>query len=213
MTDLRRVALAIYSALALALCLGLVALTWDEGRQLDIGLGSFRFVSFIDAGSAAKWLLTLALGLVAALAGLTFVLAALPERRARSGAVRLKQSDGSRVEVDTATLETIIKEEVERLPDVRMVQARVRLEGGALETDLALIIEHGANITHVTAAAAHTAANALAGQTGDAEVRRPTVRVSYDSLAPAPIGPLAVPAPPPRSGRLRFDPPEQRQDD
>ena len=212
MSDLRRVALAIYSALALALCLGLVALAWDEGRQLDLDLGNFRLVSFIDAGTAAKWMFTVVLGLFAALAGLTFVLAAFPESRARRGTVQLKQPGGARIEVDTGTLETIVKEEVERLPDVRLAQARVRVEGNALETDLAMIVEHGANIAHVSAAAAHTAASALAGQTGEAEVRRPTVRVSYDSLAAIPIG--AGPPPPPIAGsRLRFDTPDESRDD
>jgi hypothetical protein len=199
---LRRTLLVVYSLLLLAACAGLAVLAWNEDQQLDLDIGDFNLVAFIAADDAEKVALTAVLGVVALFSVLSVLVAVAGDTPGRRrGNLRIRQSDGGTVEVTAVALEGIIRAELEALPDVRQATPRVRVDGGAVDSEVDVAIEPSANIAHVTSAVAGATARALREQVGVAEVHRPNIRITYDELAARPIGvvPRAKPqAPAPR---------------
>jgi len=223
---LGRIFLIIYSLVWIAACGGLAALAWNDDKKLDIEAGDFNLQAFIAAGDTEKWLLTVLLGALAVLGLLTLILAVIPSARRSSGSIQMKGPDGSLVEVQASAIEALLREDLERLPDVRAARPVVRASGNVVETDINLAIEPTANIAGVTSAANETTRAVLRDQVGATQVKNPVLRVSYDESArpmaakakpqassiPPPSGPL--PPPPPQPSRpLTFDsaPPEPDQ--
>lgn len=123
MTTARRAALAIYSLALIAFCALLVVLAWEDRKQLDLDLGGFRLVAFVDAGTTERWLFTGLMFLVAWLGVLTFLIAVIrPAKRIRDR-IMVTQVDGTRLEVTAAGVAGAIREEVSLLPDVAAAEA------------------------------------------------------------------------------------------
>jgi hypothetical protein len=199
MNGLRRAWLAFYSLLLAAAAGGLIAMAWTGDKKLHIEFGDFDLEAFIISDGLHRWLFTALMGLIAVLGLLTLVLACLPSRSARKGMVILRQSDGGSVEVATATLESLVTDALESLPEISRASATIRLAGGAIDSELDLALEPSASIAGVTSLAGATTAQALRDQVGVTNVRRPRIRVSYDEITARPAGtvPPAAPAPAP----------------
>ncbi len=185
MTTLERTLLAAYSLLLVAMAVGLTALAWDQGRQLDLDLGEFRLTSAITSGVGAKWAFSLVMALVGLFGGLTLALALRPVPGPGKGILRLRQQDGTVVEVSAATLERRLREELELLPDVAAASARIRLWKTAIDPDIAITPAAGSHPSYIAGAVVHTTLAFLETAAPGATVRRPTLRVDYDeSIAP-----------------------------
>src|SRR4029079_11864828 len=117
MNGTRRVLLACYSVLLIAAAGGLMALTWNESKQLDLNVNDFNMTAAITASDTAKWIVTAILAGVAPVRLLTLAIAiARPGRRVSKGTLRMRQADGGTVEVGASAVEAILREELERLP-------------------------------------------------------------------------------------------------
>lgn len=189
MSILGRIFLAFYSLLFIALCAVLTGLLWNDSQMIDIELGDLNFQSFFVPGAdnAQKWAFT---GLMAAfcLFGLaTLLLAFMRSSSSSGGRLRIRQSDGGTVEVEARAIEAIIIDEVERLPDVRQADAKVRINGNAVDPLLTLVVQPSTSIAHITSEAAQATARALREQVGVANIRRPTVKISYDEISARPV--------------------------
>jgi len=186
---LRRVLLAVYSVLFVAACVGLAVLAWNQDRQLDISPDDFRFVAFISADDPAKWLFTLLMAALALFGLLTFIAALTPDRaRGSRGKLRMRQAEGGTVEVTSGAIEGMLRDELERLPEIRQADPHVRLgRGGSVDTDVSAVIEPSASIAHVTNLVAVTTASTLREQVGVTNVRRPNVRIEYDEVSARPV--------------------------
>jgi hypothetical protein len=188
MNALRRILLAIYSVLLVAACAGLGLLAWNQDQQLDIDLEDFRLTAAIASGDTEKWTFTALLACVALFGILTFLLAVLRTRTdSRRGTLRLRQSEGGTVEVTADALETLLRDELERLPEIRRADPEVRLLKGVVNTDISAVIEPSASIAHVTNLIAVTTASTLREQVGVTNVRRPNVRILYDEANARPM--------------------------
>jgi len=180
MNGTRRVLLACYSVLLIAAAGGLMALTWNESKQLDLNVNDFNMTAAITASDTAKWIVTAILAGVALVGLITLAIAiARPGRRMSKGTLRMRQADGGTVEVGASAVEAILREELERLPDVRQVDPRVRLSGGAVDTDMDVVLEPTANIANATSSLTQATAQALREQVGVTDVRRPVIRINY----------------------------------
>lgn len=123
MSIARRASLAVYSLALIAFCALLVVLAWEDNKQLDLDLGGFRFVAFVDAGTTERWLFTGLMFLVAWLGVLTLLIAAVrPGKRIRDR-IMVTQVDGTRLEVTAAGVSGAIREEVSLLPDIVAAEA------------------------------------------------------------------------------------------
>lgn len=183
MNALRRTFLILYSLLMLAAAGGLIALAWNQDRKLDLNAGDFNIQGFISASDGAKWIATGALAAIAVIAFISLIVAVMRDTSVRRGSLRMRQADGGTVEVTGSAIENLLQGELERLPDVRKAEPRVRLaSGGAVETTLDATIEPSANIAQVTNELAQTVAMTLRDQVGVTNVRRPTIRISYDEV-------------------------------
>jgi hypothetical protein len=199
-----RVFLAFYSLLLIALAVGLGVLAWyrRNQRQLDIEVGDFNFIAAIASADAERWIFTGILAAIGLVALFTLWLALAPRQRKRGGVLRLRQEGGGTVEVSADAIENLLRDELERLPDVRSAEPRVRVSGDSVEPDLTLVAEPSANISALTNEAARTTIDTLREQVGVANVRRPTVRINYEdsNARPRPGRGYKPQAAPPNSG-------------
>lgn len=197
MNALRRILLVFYSLLLLAALGGVGALAWNQDEQLDLEVEDLNVQAFIEADNAEKWILTGILAAVALFAIITLLIAVWPRRRGSRGALRIRQADGGTVEVTSTAIESLLKGEIEALPEVQTATPRVSLAGGAVDTFLDVQIEPSANIAHVTKLLGATVEETLREQVGVTAIRKPTVRISYDEMAARPVPVRRAPTPPP----------------
>lgn len=228
---LRRVLLVFYSLLFIAACGGLIGLTWNEDQQLDlnIGDGDYNLLASVTASDAAQILATTILAVLIVFGLWTLLVALLPASGgSSSGLLRLRQADGGTVEVSAQALERLVSDELEALPEVRQAVPRVRVSGGAIDTDVLTVIDQQASIAHVTSLVTDTLNRAYKEQVGVTNVKRPNIRISYDPIKGRPISdgaryseprPVAPPPPsvntteavswpPPPKDVVRHQPPE-----
>ncbi|MGE5594760.1 MAG: alkaline shock response membrane anchor protein AmaP [Hyphomicrobiales bacterium] len=188
MNGLRRALLAFYSVLFLAACAGLIALAWNQDQQLDIHPEGFRFVSYITSGDSEKWLFTALMACLGLFALLTLVVALTRSTESSGGRLRLRQAEGGTIEITAGAVESLIRDDLERVPEIRRADPRVRLgSNGAVETAVTAVIEPSASIAHVTNLIGVTIASTLREQLGVTNVRRPSVRIEYDEVAARPV--------------------------
>ncbi len=197
MNALRRILLVFYSLLLLAALGGVGALAWNQDEQLDLEVEDLNVQAFIEADNAEKWVLTGILAAVALFAIITLLIAVWPRRRGSRGALRIRQAEGGTVEVTSTAIESLLKGEIEALPEVQTATPRVSLAGGAVDTFLDVQIEPSANIAHVTKLLGATVEETLREQVGVTAIRKPTVRISYDEMAARPVPVRRAPTPPP----------------
>ena len=184
MNGLRRTLLVIYSLLLIGAAGGLIALAWNQDRKLDLNIGDFNLQGFVVSTNSAKYGVTAALGAVALVGFITLVIAVLRNGEGGTrGTLRMRQADGGTVEVTGAAIESLLREELQQLPEVRTVNPRVRLgSGGAVETMIDASIEPSASIAQVTNDLSQGVANVLRTQVGVTNVKRPAIKISYDDL-------------------------------
>jgi hypothetical protein len=194
MNALRRILLAVYSAVLLAAAGGLIALTWNQDKKLDLEVADFNLQAFVNASDGAKWAVTGVLAGIALFGFLTLLAAILrPSKASSRGTLRMKQADGGTVVVPASAIETLLRDELERLPEIRRVTPTVRVSSGAVDTVLDATIEPSASIAHATRVLGDGVAAVLKDQVGVTSVRRPIIHISYDELAARPAG--TVPGP------------------
>lgn len=187
MNALRRILLILYSLLLLAALGGAGALAWNQDEQLDLEVRDLNIQALVDAEDAEKYVLTAILVAIAFLAILTLLIALWPARTRSRGALRIRQSDGGTVEVTSEAIESLLRDEVESLPEVQSAKARVSLTGGAVDTHFDVQIEPSASIAHVTRLLGATVEETLRDQVGVTAIRRPVIRISYDEMAARPV--------------------------
>jgi hypothetical protein len=181
MNALRRFWLAIYSLLLIAAAGALIALTWADDQQFNWDIGGWNFQALINGTDAAKVVFTIILGVIALIGLLTLILAVFRESiGAQRGSLRMRQADGGTIEVTGRAIEALLRDELQRLPDVHSVSPRVRLVGGAVDTSLDATIASNANIATVTSTLSQGVSNILRDQVGVTNVRRPTIRIEQD---------------------------------
>ncbi|MCC6381180.1 MAG: alkaline shock response membrane anchor protein AmaP [Dehalococcoidia bacterium] len=189
MNVVRRLFLALYSILLIAAAGGMLALAWNEGQQLDLNVGNFSLQGLIDTDDPAKAIWTVIMAAVIALGLFTLFIALAPGVTGSSkGTLRMRQADGGMVEVTADALESMLQDELEQLPEVREAYPRVRLSGGAVDTETTVVIEPSANISSVTGAVADATTRALRENVGVTSVRRPSIRIRYDEMNARPAG-------------------------
>jgi hypothetical protein len=91
------------------------------------------------------------------------------------------------VEVTASAVESLVREAVEALPEVRRASSRIRLSGGAIDTYLDVEIEPSTSIANATKLLAQTVEDVLRDNVGVSSVRRPVIRITYDDLAARPV--------------------------
>lgn len=188
MNAVRRIFLVIYSVVFLAALGGLGALAWNQDQQLDLNISDLKINGFIEASDGAKWALTGVLAGLGVLGLLTLLMAVWPARSGGSkGTLRIRQSDGGYVEVTASAVESLVREAVEALPEVRRASPRIRLSGGAIDTYLDVDIEPSTSIANATKLLAQTVEDVLRDHVGVSSVRRPVIRITYDELAARPV--------------------------
>ncbi len=231
---LRRILLALYSLVFIAACGGLIGLVWNEDQKLDIDLadGDFSMEAFITATNTWQVIATTVLSLLILFGLWTLLMALLPAAERRGGGLlRLKQADGGTVEVTSQSLERLVSDELEALPEVRQAIPRVRVSGGGVDTDVLAVIEPQESIAHVTTVVGDTVRRAFKEQVGVTNVRRPNIRISYEPVKgrpvveggrPQPTRPVAPaatdsegepvnwPPPPPDVGRPETEPGQEQ---
>lgn len=194
MNAVRRILLAAYSVVLLAATGGLIALTWNQDKKLDLEVAEFNLQAFVSASDGAKWAVTGVLAAIALFGFLTLLAAIIrPSKASSRGTLRMKQADGGTVVVPASAIETLLRDELERLPEIRRVTPTVRVSSGAVDTVLDAAIEPSASIAHATRVLGDGVAAILKEQVGVTSVRRPTIHISYDELAARPAG--TVPGP------------------
>ncbi len=212
MNALRRIFLILYSIVLLAAVGGITALAWNQDEQLDLKIGDLNLQAFVEASNGAKWALTGVLAGIALIATISLLLAVLPSRKGgRAGeALRITQADGGTVEVTAAAIESLLRDELEALPEVQSANPRVKLAGGAVDTYLDVQIEPSASIAHATKLLSSTVEETLREQVGVTSVRRPVIRISYDEMAARPVGGRrSRPSAPPPELRPQHDGPSE----
>lgn len=212
MNGLRRAFLAIYSILLIGAAGGLIALAWNQSEQLDLSLGDFNLTSAVSSSDGAKWVATAVLAGIALLGLLTLIMAVSRSggRAASKGTLRMRQADGGTVEVTAGAIENLLREELEQYPEVRRVDPRVRLAGGAVETSLDATIEPSASIAHATNLLSQGVASVLKDQVGVTNIRRPSIKIDYDEMGARPIASSRMRDPDLPPPALDFDAPRQQ---
>ena len=190
MNAVRRILLVFYSLLLLAAAGGLIALAWNQDRKLDLEAGDFNLEAFIEASNTAKWIVTGILAAVVLFGLLSLLIAVLRSSRAASaGTLCMRQADGGTVVVTAAAIESLLRDELEQLPEVRRVAPTVRVSSaGIVDTILDATIEPSASIAHATRVLGDGVAAVLKDQVGVTSVRRPLIHISYDELSARPVG-------------------------
>lgn len=198
MNVLSRIVLALYSLLWIAACAGLGVLLWNDDEMLDLDARGVNLRAFfqVDDADLERGVLTAILA-VAGVIGLLTLLLAFRRQGASRGALRMRQQDGGVVEVTAVAIESLLKGELEQLPEVREADVKVSLRGGVVDTSISALIEPSASIAHVTASVGETVAGVLREQVGVTAVRRPTVHIRYDEIQARPVGARPRPAAPP----------------
>ncbi|MEO8540845.1 MAG: alkaline shock response membrane anchor protein AmaP [bacterium] len=197
MNVVRRVLLALYSLVFLAALGGIAKLAWFQDEQLDINIKSLNLQAFISSSDPAKYNLSSVLAGLAVLGFITLLIAIWPRRsKYRSkGTLRIRQADGGTVEVTALAIESLLKSELEALPEVRSAAPRVRLAGGAVDTYIDANIEPSASIAQATKLLGSTVEQTLKEHVGVTSVRRPVIRITYDEMGVRPAGARRPPAP------------------
>ena len=186
MNAFRRALLILYSLLLIAAAGGFIGLAWNQDRKLDLSLSDLNLQAFISSTDSAKVAFTAICGAVALLGLFTLIIAVLrPSKEGSSGTIRMTQAEGGVVEVTAGAVENLLRQELESYPEVRRVNPRVRLNGGAVETFLDASIDPGASIATVTTMLAQGVATVLRDQVGVTNVRRPSIKISYDGAPPS----------------------------
>ncbi|MBA4180016.1 MAG: hypothetical protein C0506_05445 [Anaerolinea sp.] len=189
MNALRRTLLVVYSLLVIAAAGGLIGLAWNQDRKLDLSIGELNLQAFITSDDNAKYAFTAICAAVALFGLFTLVAAVLrPAQGRSSGTLRMRQADGGTVEVTATAIENLLREEFETYPEVRNVRTLVRLNSGAVETHLDAVIEPSASIASVTAVLGQGVASVLRDQVGVTNVKRPTIKITYDESVARPVG-------------------------
>jgi hypothetical protein len=205
MNGIRRALLAIHSIALLAACGGLAALALNQDQMLDILVGDFNLQAFIAAGDAATAVFLLVLAAIALLGFLSLLAAVWRASPARSrGVYSLRQADGGIVEIPAATLEALLRDALQALPEVRRAEPRVNVRSGAVESHIDATIEPSVTIAIATKLIVDSVHAVLREQVGVTNVRRPAIRIMYDDAAARPAG---VVAPPPAYGSSPPAPP------
>lgn len=213
MNTARQVALVLYSVLLVAFAALLIVLAWDDQTQLDIDLGGFRLVSFIDAGSLERWLFTGLMVLVAWLGILTLVLAVVRGGRPVRDRIMVTQPGGVRLEVTAAAAADAVRSEVALLPDVAAASAAAYFSGDAAHIAVEITPHPWARLDHVPVAVNAAASRALRerfnlslGEPVDLRVHAPEGGAAYaPDRRPLPARhPEDVP-PPPKTLRFPAD--------
>lgn len=195
MNALRRLCLAIYSLLLIAGAGALIALTWADDQQFNWTVGGWNFQALVNASDAGKIVFTIILGAIALVGLLTLLLAVFRESvSGQRGSLRLRQTDGGTIEVTGRAIESLLRDELQRLPDVRSVTPKVRIVGGAVDTSMDAVIAPTANIATVTSTLSQGVANILRDQVGVTNVRRPSIRIEQ-AAAPGYNGAAGTPMP------------------
>jgi hypothetical protein len=186
MNGLRRTFLALYSLLLIAAAAGIGVLAWNQDQKLDLNVSDLNLTAAITTDDSLKWSLTALMVAIGLLGVMTFLLAVAKTAESRS-TLRMKQADGGTVEVSNEAIENLLRDELERLPEVRRVAPKVRLSGGAVETSLDAWIEPSASIAHATTVLGQGVAGVLRDQVGVTNVRRPAIRIHYDEVSARPV--------------------------
>ena len=186
---LRRALLALYSLVFIAACGGLIGLAWNENEKLDVDINNdFNLQAFITATDSAQILATAVLGVLIIFGLWTLLMSMLPAGEGgSSGMLRLKQADGGTVEVTSQALERLLRDEMEALAEVRQAVPRVKVSGGAVDTDALVVIDSAASISHVTNVVNDAISRAFKEQVGVTNVKRPNIRISYDPVKGRPL--------------------------
>lgn len=187
MNALRRILLVFYSLLVIAAVGGLIGLAWNQDRKLDLAIGELNVQAFITSDDNTKYAFT-AVCAAFALFGLFTLVAAVvrPAKAHSSGTLRMRQADGGSVEVTAVAVENLLREEFETYPEVRSVRPLVRLNNGVVETHLDAVIEPSASIASVTTVLGQGVASVLRDQIGVTNVKRPSIKITYDESAARP---------------------------
>lgn len=222
MNIFNRTLLAIYSLTLFAAAVGLIAMAWNTNQKLDISVGSFNLQAFILSDVTDRWIFTAGVGLFALLGLITFFTAFRSIYPARKNAIRVRQHDGTSVDVSTSVVEALLREEIGALAHVHDVTPIVRAHKGVVLTELTVAIDPFADISTVSRDVAQATTTVLRDEIGAEQARRPVLHITYDELAarpaarPRPGGPPAsqprdTPPPPPpvpsRPGSAQAPPP------
>jgi hypothetical protein len=203
MNIIARLFLILYSLLLIAACAGLAALSFNDDEMLDLSIGDYNVRALVETTDGARWMVTVILVAVGLLGAVSMVMAFLPwHARHRDEQVRIQRAGGGTIEITTSALEHLLHEEIRGLHGVRQVSPLVRTRGGAIESEITLSIDPGANIAEVTSTVSEATGAVLREQVGATQVRRPTIKITYDELdvrhpVPRPTAPPEGPLPPP----------------
>jgi len=182
-----RVFLAIYSLIWIAASAGLGVLAWNEGQMLDLGAGDLRMEAFFetDNADAERWVLTAILAVLVLLGVFTLLLAFW--RRGNRGAMQIEQDDGTVVEITPEAVESLLRDEIERLPEVRKADPRVRFVKNAVDSHVSVTVEPSATIAQVSSAVTQVTSHVLRDEIGVTKLRRPVVRIGYEEISARPV--------------------------
>jgi hypothetical protein len=201
MHTVNRILVVFLSLLLIAAAAGLITLAWVEDRFLNLELDNFDLEAAIVTDGTSRLVFTVVCAAIGAL-GLAFIALQFVRmgRQTRDQVVRLRQASGDQVELSTTTIESMIRQELEQLPEVRRAAVLVREEKNGLASVLDLHLEPDATVAHVTSEASHVVTAAFRERLGMSSAHRPLIRVHYDELNLAP-GARHIPLPPPASSQ------------
>jgi hypothetical protein len=194
MNVVRRLFLAVYSLVFLAAVGGVIALAWNQDEQLDLNIGDLNMQALINAGDNAKYALTAVLAGLAVIGLITLLIALWPKRSGydSKGTLRIRQSDGGTVEVSATAIESLLRTELQALPEVRTAEPKVKLAGGAVDTYVEANIEPSVSIANATKLLSGTIDQVLREHVGVTAIRRPVVRITYDEMGVRPVGSVRI---------------------
>jgi hypothetical protein len=177
---LRRTLLAALGAVLAVAAFGMAVLGARQDRKLDLNIGSFNLEAFIESGDAAQLWFTLLMALFIALAFIIIAVAFWPDEPREVNVIRVRQRDGTIIEVDRMAVESAVSEEVSRLPDIRAVETHARLFKRSVETALDVTVYSGTSVFLVSTAIGDCVERVL-GEQFNVSGPRPRIRVSYEA--------------------------------
>jgi hypothetical protein len=182
-----RIFLAIYSLILIAAAVGFAVLAWNDEQMLDVGVGDLSLQALFetDNASAERWALTAILALVVLIGVFTLFLALW--RRGSRGEMQIEQDDGTVVEITPDAVESLLRDEIERLPEVRQAVPTVRFVKNAVDSHVSVVVEPSATISQVSSAVTQVTTRVLRDEIGVTKLRRPVVRIGYDEIAARPV--------------------------
>ncbi len=107
------------------------------------------------------------------------------------------------MEVTAGSIESLLRDELESLPEVRSVKPKVSLSKGSVDTYLDAQIEPSTSIAAATKLLSSTVEGVLREQVGVTAIKRPTIRISYTEAGSGPKGARSASLPPPSPSDLR----------